>query len=45
MVRIIGSTFLPSKCPKCNSKVKVRKGLMMYISYCENCKWELKHEN
>ena len=44
MVRIIGSTFLPSKCPKCNIKVKVRRGLMMYISYCEVCGWELKHE-
>ena len=44
MTRNIGSTFLLSKCPNCNIKLKVRRGLMMYISYCEKCGWELKHE-
>ena len=44
MTHNIGSIFLLSKCPRCNNTVKVRRGLMMYISYCENCGWEQKHE-
>ena len=43
-MRNVGSTFLLSKCSKCNTKLKIRRELMMYISYCEKCGWELKHE-
>ena len=42
MVRIVGDKFLPSNCPKCNSKVQVKRGLMTYIHYCGNCGWKLK---
>ncbi len=45
MTRNIGSTFLVSKCPKCNINIKIRTEVLgMRISYCENCEWELKHE-
>jgi len=42
MVRKIGDEFIPRKCPKCNSNTNVKRGLMLYICYCENCGWEIK---